>query len=676
LLLIRIRELPYILKCDNNGWTALHYAKSSKIANILIEKVTTEKRKCFISAVDNNHWTALHKAAFTGSDDVVAYLCSLELTGDELIKKKDECGWTTLHSANNQETAKLLVESIRPERQKDFILSLDQDQCTALHRAVDNNNIGVVKYLCGLSSTSDDLLLKLNSNNWTALHYAQNREMAELLVQSVSAEKLKDFLLPTDADQFSALHKAAYSEYFDVVKYLCSLDLSQELVLKQNASGWTALHYAVDRKTAELIVSTVPPNKTRDFVFAVTANQNTALHAATDNARTDVIEYLCSLYPEDDELILKQDNDGHTALHYAKTQYVAKLLTESVKPEKQDKFVLSVGEKKLTALHTAAFYGNADVVEYLCDMPQLASKLIHAKTADGSTALHIAKNDAVAKHILESSYLDLFEILASEDILGNSPFLSLVLYGRHEALKELLRYIEEDYDSALNIMIMHMQKYNKYNRNILHLAALSPSLDELYGVLQDYLFYADVKNMLYPDIFGNTPIHYVAAKYDTKIFANFMLHLPLSRRKYITGSANMQLINCEQIIYRRSFQEQFYISKVLCSTTNQTIASLFGHIIETFYSEEFQNQLKHPETLYRYDETILKVMKYSLNEYSLLDSAYTTSHTLFSLAADAQRWDALSAHFDQEQKNEVTWLLILLLFSSCIYYLNRYRKIF
>ncbi|KAF6033754.1 hypothetical protein EB796_007936 [Bugula neritina] len=124
----------------------------------------------------------------------------------------------------------------------------------------------------------------------------------------------------------------------------------------------------------------------------------------------------------------------------------------------------------------------------------------------------------------------------------------LTKFGRSSALREVLLYMEENYDA--NKIRSFLQKHNKHRQNILHLAALSSSLKELYTELQEYLYYADVKTLIYPDVCGNTPIHYVAAKYD---------------------------------------------------------------------------------------ETILKVLKYSLNEYSLLDSAYTTSHTLFSLAAAIQQ---------------------------------------
>jgi len=160
------------------------------------------------------------------------------------------------------------------------------------------------------------------------------------------------------------------------------------------------------------------------------------------------------------------------------------------------------------------------------------------------------------------------------------------------------------------------------------------SLDSIYDVLQDYAGCLKLEKMMYPDKYGNTPIHYVAAKYDTKVFADFMLHFSLPKRQKITGLPNSQQVDCRNILYQKTFSELFYIKKVLADEEHSSLATRFAH--RGFLRQDCKQQLKQPENFYKYDETILKVLKYCLNEYSLLDSAYTTSHSLFPAAVSQQ----------------------------------------
>jgi len=111
---------------------------------------------------------------------------------------------------------------------------------------------------------------------------------------------------------------------------------------------------------------------------------------------------------------------------------------------------------------------------------------------------------------------------------------------------------------------------------------------------------------MYPDKLGNTPLHYVAAKYDTKIFADFMLHLPLPKRQIITDLPNSQRVDCRTILHQKTFFEPFYIKKVLADDKHSSLATKFAH--RGFLRQDCKQQLTQPENL---------------------DSAYTISHSLF-----------------------------------------------
>jgi len=108
---------------------------------------------------------------------VVEYLCSLSLADDELMLKKDANGFTALHFAKNRDIAKLLVHSVLPNNKKALILSVGSKQYTALYVASRSGRTDVVEYLCSLSLADDELILKKSADGWTALHYADNRDL-------------------------------------------------------------------------------------------------------------------------------------------------------------------------------------------------------------------------------------------------------------------------------------------------------------------------------------------------------------------------------------------------------------------------------------------------------------------------------------------------------------------
>jgi len=537
-----------------------------------------------------------------------------------------------LHNVGNVDIARRLVESVELRKRKKFILSVDESQCTALHRAVEKEKTDVVEYLCSLSLANDELILKKDANGWTALHYAENREIAKLLVDSVLPENQNAFTLCADEDQCTALHIAAGISKTYVVEYLCSLSIADELILKKDSNGCTALHYAKNREIAWLLVESVLLNNENAFILSMDEDQCTALHAAAEAGRADVVEYLCSLSLPDDELILKKDANGRTALHYAQNREIAKILVESVLPENTNAFILSVDRNQHTVLHKAAMSKKTQVVEYLCSFAELSVPLIFRKDCLNSTAMHFATNKKIVSYMLSSvQYVQINELLSDINTKGNTPILSLVEFGQHKSLAELLQHISK------KDIRTYLEQKNYDDQNILHLAARSLSLGSMYRVLQDYVRDLNFKNMMHPDVYGNTPIHYVSAKYETKVFADFMLQLSLPMRHKIANTSNSKLVDCRKILNRKAFDEQFYINKVLADDNHESLVSKFAGLRPLMRNYE---QLTQSEMFYKYDETILKVLKYCLNEYSLLDSAYTTSHSLFLSAANQHKFES------------------------------------
>jgi len=101
------------------------------------------------------------------------------------------------------------------------------------------------------------------------------------------------------------------------------------------------------------------------------------------------------------------------------------------------------------------------------------------------------------------------------------------------------------------------------------------------------------------------------------------------------------MVDCGQIIYRKGFHEMYYIQKVLGDYTNLSLKSKYK-LIEMFTGVEFPLQLSLPERYYQYTDTILRVLKYLLNEYSLLNSAHPLSPISHPSVANQQKSASLS----------------------------------
>jgi len=626
-----------VLKKTLCGYTTLYFSSIRKIAQSLVESVTPERRRDFILLACNAQSTALHFAAKKGRTDVVEYLCSLPMK-EELVFAKDTYDWTPLHYSVNKKIARIIVESTTPERQKDLILSVDKNKCTALHIAAGEGRTDVVEYLCSLP-VNDDFLLARDSTGWTALYYSSTRKVAQSIIESLAPDKQRKILLSATENKVTALHVAADKGNTDVVKYLCSLPVKEELVfakdsngctalhiatrnsetkivqylcqlsniydviLKKNADGDTALHLSKSKETTVTIMISLTKEQQRHLLGSINNSQQTVLHKAVIAGRTDVVNYLCALCSNIDEIILMKDKYGRTALHYASNETIPKLLLASVNPDNRRQFILAVDANWCTALHLATKSSdNTELVKYLCSISGAGYELMFAKNCNGATALHLAHSSIVTEAILKNLTSETLSfLLENEDNNGNTPILSLTVLGKVDALKRLLEHIDQWLGYA--VLSFCLQKCNKKRQNLFHLAALSPRLDRLYDVLEHYLHNVDVPSMMHPDVYRNTPIHYITARHKPRMFADFMLRLSLPMRQRVVTYANNSQTTCHAIVAR-----SFLVEKILEDNANNLPVI------------DFAIPLLKPATILqsRNIEDTFKVMNHAMNQYCLL----------------------------------------------------------
>jgi len=689
-----------LLAIDQDGCTALHYSSNQKIAQLLVESLKSKKQRYFVYMVNNNKSTALHMAAHNSRADVVQYLCSLYPNNDEQILKKNGYGNTALHVSTNGEIVKALSESVTKELQSSLFLAKNNCQRTALHTAACFSKTDVLYYLSKFENI-DDLLLMKDWTSRTALYYVDSRTAAEILINSATEDVRAKLLSAVDKDGQTVLHRAAKFSRTDVIEYFCSLFSDDEVMLKKDWFGKTALHYATNKQVAKTLLTCVTSINQKDFILSSDKLGSTALHTAVATSQTsDLVKYFCQLSLADNQLFLHKDIHGKSVLHCAINSNVAKMLIESVALDKQKSFIFSLDINQRTALHYAALFSRTDVVKLLCSLPLVDNEFIFLKDKIGRTALQLAQNKESAAVIVKSvtpssrqrdllfsrdnlemtalhvaasipfgadlvGYLckilvenyelvlaqnsygqtalhiawsanavrsilfslqteQLPFLLMSEDNAGNTPLLSLTLSGNYNAFKQILEHIEDQCGSE--VMLSCLQKQNKLKQNILHLAALSPCLDKIYDVLIEYLHNEGIVSMMYPDVHGNTPIHYVAAKYNVRVFADFMLHLPLPMRHFVVNHLNKLQTTCLAIIARSSFDIKYYVDNILGPPTNNTTNITDGIAPFAFISSAFKTLYNNCP--YPYNQNIPKVLSHALNQYQISNNCLIASPDL------------------------------------------------
>ena len=188
-------------------------------------------------------------------------------------------------------------------------------------------------------------------------------------------------------------------------------------------------------------------------------------------------------------------------------------------------------------------------------------------------------------------------------------FLDIALPGkdavnRGSVFQYILEYLGDNLsDSDFRDSLL---KRNNQGQNIFHLAAISAYADPLVGSLRDYIDVAGVENILVPDIYNNTPLMYFATRYSTVAFSEFMMKMPPWEREQHLVKENMKGISCKSILINGTFGCEHYLEEILGFPLNQNRG--LNHAALTFYIR------KH-----KYDTDMLRIIKYSLNEYSPLD---------------------------------------------------------
>ncbi|XP_062595086.1 putative ankyrin repeat protein RF_0381 [Saccostrea cucullata] len=232
-----VENYPHLLDVkDKSSYTVLHDAAWG--GNVQIVKLLIEK-KMDINALQGGGETILRQCCRSGKKEMCEYLVN---HFPDLLEKRDNNGWTALHSAcwgGSVEIVSFLIE-----KGMDFN-ALSNDGKTILHRACLNGKFEICAYL--VENYPHLLDVKDKSSN-TVLHDAAwggNIQIVKLLIEK------KIDINAQQRDGETILHQCCRSGKMEICEYL--VNHFPDLLKIRDNRGWTALDSACYGGSVEIL---------------------------------------------------------------------------------------------------------------------------------------------------------------------------------------------------------------------------------------------------------------------------------------------------------------------------------------------------------------------------------------------------------------------------------------
>ncbi|ESU40288.1 Ankyrin repeat protein, partial [Giardia duodenalis] len=367
---------------DENGVTALMRAVMRNDVEAVKVLVLEQKK-----LKDNNGRTALIHAAQRGCKEAVEVLLEHEK------RMRDNQNHNALyHALRNRhiEAAKTIIPHEDPT---------DENGVTALMRAVNERNAGMVELLASLQKEAKD------KDGNTALMIAAKAKHTDIV----------DLLDPTDCNGVTALMRAADRNDVEAVKILIPIQKGRQTSREVNINGWntckgTALMIAAERGYTEIVAALAPHEK-----GLTDSSGNTALMLAANNAHTEAVRVLAEHERG------ARDTRGRTALMTAAQRGDLEMVRVLVEHEKG-----ITNEDGHTALVHAARAGHREITELLME---------HEKDVTDWTMLMCAAvlgdTDMVSQYINERG---------QKDKLGRTALILAAQNRRDDAVKLLMKH--------------------------------------------------------------------------------------------------------------------------------------------------------------------------------------------------------------------------------------------
>ena len=249
------------------------------------------------------------------------------------------------------------------------INSLDSDDYTPLHKAIEYGCVSIAKYLISQPSCLCETLTKYNI---TPLHDAVHDYLS--IVQCL-VERGVDVNI-SDCNGATALHYSCRWGHLSIVEYLTSLP---QINYTKDSWDRTSIYFAAEFGQAHIVKYLV--ESCNHDINVEDMYGNTPLYMACIYNHLPVVEYLTA----QPNCNINSNNESHPLIAAADKEHleIVKHLIESSGCD------INVREKGTgsTPLHKACYNGSLSIVEYLISKPQCD---IEAKDNEGNQPLHYA----------------------------------------------------------------------------------------------------------------------------------------------------------------------------------------------------------------------------------------------------------------------------------------------
>ncbi|XP_074357047.1 uncharacterized protein LOC141696820 isoform X3 [Apium graveolens] len=420
---------------------------------------------------------ALYAAAFAGDGNVIAVLGEKanrlllfesrggntervrfilrKFANKNLLVKLDTLDkQTALHLATcyeHTEVVEILIAEARrlPETSfQAFLRHGDEDMNTALHFAVMQGNLAIVKLLVKADPADTQ---RQNKNGKTPIYIAVEEGFADI-VKVICATCTEPLNLHGPVGEETALQAAVKNQKYDIEVVKVLIDAARRHVLFQDFLRHgdkdmnTALHLAVMRRNLEIVKLLVGADPTDKH--AQNSQGKTPIYIAAEGGNRDIVKVICNLSTAS----LNFDGPGDsTALHAALKNRnhvieVVEVLFNAARRSASDNdnvssfqaFLRRVDENLNTALHVAVKRGNFVMAELLVKSDPTYPG---SKNKKGKTPFLIA---------VEGRYTDIVKLLCST---CTSPF-SFGPLGWLHAVRAVIKNLDEAENGARDVIKM------------------------------------------------------------------------------------------------------------------------------------------------------------------------------------------------------------------------------